>query len=122
MPTIPSQYQIGQLVDSPAFVDRFGKPCTAVCGLVVRRLRYMPNDQPLIDLAFKPYWRVYAECPDTCRYVEGAERFFVPAAVALPPVSNQLGLALVRSSLLVDAGVMPAAVVDGVAADIGLDG
>jgi hypothetical protein len=76
MSTIPvPKFKVGDKVNAISFVDCFHKVIDAVPGLIVSRVIQMegcPN----------PYYRVTANHPDECNrtMVEGAERFFEPAA------------------------------------------
>lgn len=76
MQPIQPKFKLGDIVARNAFTDCFGKPQERIGGLTVTRVQYVPNDNPVMDPQFKPYYRVTAHDAKGWQLCEGAERFF----------------------------------------------
>ena len=67
------QFAVGQKVNAVSFVDCFDHFNAPVPDLTVTQVRLIEG------VGMPDYYRVKAERTDgTCRYVEGAERYFEP--------------------------------------------
>lgn len=83
-------FAVGDVVTAVSFVDCFGKRVERTDGLVVESMQRIAGNH--ID----PYYRLFAQRPDSRESVEGATRFFTHAdpnaalARALRPITTEL--------------------------------